>query len=176
MGTLTRLWCSLAQFTRRFLTGHIPCRVKIPIGVCKHAAWLFRTWKPLPILVSGGGRGRVPLSETMRELLLAQQVPADRIWTEERSTNTRESAVYGAEILRAHMVTRVALIVEANGMPRAQRAFERMGITVLPVPVRYIRRPARVSDFLPGWSAIAANGETIHEMGGLVWYKLRGWI
>jgi uncharacterized SAM-binding protein YcdF (DUF218 family) len=142
----------------------------------KHAAWLFHNWKPLPILVSGGGPGETPLAETMRRLLLTEGIPADRIWMESRSMNTHESAVYGSEILRAQAISRIALVVEANSMPRAARSFRRRGIQVVPVPARFTRPPVNLSDFLPGWTGIASNEESLHEIVGLAWYQLRGWI
>lgn len=142
----------------------------------KHAAWLFQNWRPLPILVSGGGSGETPLAETMRRLLLTEGIAADRIWLESRSMNTHESAVHGSEILRAHGVSRIALVVEANGMPRAARSFRRAGMHVVPVPVRFTGPPVTPSDFLPGWAGIASNEESFHEIIGLAWYRLRGWI
>ena len=46
--------------------------------------------------------------------------------------------MYGAEILRAHGISRVVLVVEASGMPRAAASFEKMGIHVVPAPIRFI--------------------------------------
>src|SRR6476661_2730853 len=51
----------------------------------QHAAWLYKFWKPLPILVSGGGRRDNPHSETMRRVLEAEGIPRNMIWLESRS-------------------------------------------------------------------------------------------
>ena len=138
----------------------------------RRAAWLFRYWKPLPILVSGLD----PDADVMRHLLEAEGVPRSMIWLEARSTNTHESAVYGSQILKARGVTRIVLPVEASSMPRAARSFRKVGIEVVPNPVRHTQLSWEFNDFWPGWPAIQSNGETIHELGGLLWYKLRGWI
>jgi uncharacterized SAM-binding protein YcdF (DUF218 family) len=60
-------------------------------------------------------------------------------------------------------------------MPRAAASFRKFGINVVPAPARYTDLNHDFSDFIPNWRAIYINGETIHEMVGLVWYKLRGW-
>jgi uncharacterized SAM-binding protein YcdF (DUF218 family) len=138
----------------------------------RRAAWLFRYWKPLPILVSGNGLD----ADVMRHLLESEGVPRNMIWLETRSRNTHESAVYGSEILKARGVARAVLPVEASSMPRAARSFRKAGIDTVPSPVRHTQLTWEFGDFWPGWSAIESNGETIHELGGLVWYKLRGWI
>jgi uncharacterized SAM-binding protein YcdF (DUF218 family) len=142
----------------------------------QHAVWLFRYWRPVPILVSGGGNEKSPHAETMRRVLESERIPGAMIWTESRSSNTHENAVYAADILRAHNVSRVVLVVEASGMLRAAQSFRKAGVTVVPSPVRYTQLTWEFDDFMPGWRGIQSNGEAIHELVGLVWYKLRGWI
>src|SRR5262249_8223712 len=142
----------------------------------QHGAWLYKYWKAVPILVCGGGRPDHPHSETMRRVLEAEGIPHEMIWTESRSNNTHENAVFGAEVLRAHNVSRVVLVVEANGMTRASRSFQKAGIAVVPSPTRYTQLSRSFRDVLPAWPALQSSGESIHELGGLAWYKLRGWI
>ena len=143
-----------------------------------HGIWLSKTWMALPILVCGGTMDarQPPLAETMRVFLERSGIPGTQIWTETRSQSTHENAVYGAEVLRAHGVSRVALIVEAISMPRAAAAFEKAGVHVVPVPIRFLETEGRVEDVLPGWRAMARNDEIAHEILGLLWYRLRGWI
>jgi uncharacterized SAM-binding protein YcdF (DUF218 family) len=144
----------------------------------QHGLWLFKHWKALPILVCGGQPKDHPESnsELMRRFLEADGIPRELIWTEGRSRSTHENAMYGAEILRAHGISRVALVVEASGMPRAAASFEKMGIHVVPAPIRFFNLDRSVTDVLPEWGPLARNGETLHEALGLLWYKLRGWI
>ena len=138
----------------------------------RKAAWLFRYWKPLPILVTGSG----VQADAMRDLLESEGVPRAMIWLETRSSNTHDSAVNGAGMLRSRGVARILLVVEASSMPRAVQSFRKVGLDVVPSPSRRTQLSWDWSDILPGWPAIEANGETLHELGGLLWYRLQGWL
>jgi uncharacterized SAM-binding protein YcdF (DUF218 family) len=143
----------------------------------QHGLWLYRNWKDLPILVTGGSFDEnPPHAEAMRRLLETEGIPADQIWTEGRSRSTSENAVYSAEILKQRGVTRVALVVEASSMLRASRSFEKAGLTVVPAPIRFAQLTWEIKDVVPDWRAISLNAETVHEMGGLLWYWMRGRI
>ena len=142
----------------------------------QRAVWLFKHWKALPILACAGGRDSEWYAKTMRHVLESEGIPPDMIWIEAVSRSTHENALYGSEILRMHSVSRVALVVEAASMPRAAASFRKYGITVVPAPARYNHLNREWNDLLPNWRAIALNGETIHEYGGLLWYWIRGWI
>ena len=143
----------------------------------QHGIWLFRHWNSsVPILVCGGGYGQEPYSQTMRRVLESEGVPPNLIWTEGVSRNTHEDALYGSEVLRGHDVSLIALVVEANSMPRAAASFQKVGIRVLPAPIRFTKLNLKLSDVFPSWQAIALNGESVHELVGLLWYRLRGWV
>jgi uncharacterized SAM-binding protein YcdF (DUF218 family) len=142
----------------------------------QHAIWLFKNWRPLPILASAGGPEGEWYAKTMRHILEAEGIPPDLIWIESRARSTRENAVYGSEILKAHGISHIALVVDASSMPRAAASFEKLGIMVAPAPAQYTSLTHTANDFLPGWRAVASNGETIHELAGLAWYWMRGWI
>jgi uncharacterized SAM-binding protein YcdF (DUF218 family) len=143
----------------------------------QHGVWLFKHWRPLPILVSGGPvDGYEPYAAPMKRALESEGIPDDGIWVEDRSRSTRENAVYSARILRQHQIARVALIVEANSMPRAAAVFRKEGITVIPAPIRFTELDYDLTDIVPNWRATALNDETLHEYVGLVWYWLYGWI
>jgi len=143
----------------------------------QHGVWLFKHWKPLPILVCGGPLNDVPpQSLTMKHVLESEGVPSDLIWVETRSRSTHENAEYGSQVLRQHGISRIALVVEANSMARAAASFRKAGITVIPAPIRFTDLDFSIMDILPNWRAISLNGETVHELVGLAWYRLRGWI
>ena len=144
---------------------------------CNYAAWIHRAKLPLPILVCGGSpeRTQPPFSATMRELLRHSGVPDPMIWPEEQSQNTRENAAFGAVILRSHKIRRVALVVDARSMPRAAASLRNQGIEVVPAPSRF-RQWEGFKELVPGWEAIRGNEDTLHELLGLLWYRLRGWV
>ena len=145
---------------------------------CEFAAWLYHHWKPLPVLACGGA-GTVaagPYSVTMRQLLERAGIPESMIWLEERSRSTHENAVYGAEILHSHGIRKIALVVEARTMPRAAASFRRQGVQVVPAPSEFRVFQPLADEALPGWQAIQRNEAIFHEIIGLAWYKIRGWI
>jgi len=145
---------------------------------CEFAAWLHKHWQPLPVVACGGlaVKAKQPLSVTMRELLQRAGVPDAMIWTEERSRTTHENAVFAADILRKHGISTIALVVEAQAMPRAEACFRKEGINVIPAPCEFIQFESPLEEFMPSWLAIQRNEGTLHEALGLAWYKLRGWI
>jgi uncharacterized SAM-binding protein YcdF (DUF218 family) len=143
----------------------------------QHGLWLYRNWKALPILVTGGSFDEhPPHAEAMRRVLETEGIPADQIWTEGRSQSTHENAAYSTEILKERGITRVALVVEASSMLRASRSFEKAGLTVVPAPFRFAQLTWEITDVVPDWRAVSLNAETVHELGGLVWYWMRGRI
>jgi uncharacterized SAM-binding protein YcdF (DUF218 family) len=144
----------------------------------QHAVWLYKYWKQLPILVCGGpaGENGEPHATEMRRILEAEGIAPEKIFSESRSRSTHENALFGAEVLRMRKLSRVALVVEANSMLRASLSFEKQGISVVPAAVRFTTLMRSWRDLLPDWRPIARNGETVHELAGLLWYRWRGWI
>ncbi len=147
---------------------------------CRHAAWLWREWRQLPVLVSGGKtdplRPEDSLAAPMREYLLAEGLPANGVWIEDESRTTWENAVHSAAILREKGIRRVVLVTDAYHMPRSERCFANQGIDVVPAPCMF--RAAefdwRVDQFVPSGGTLEDNEQTLHEWIGLVWYWLRG--
>jgi uncharacterized SAM-binding protein YcdF (DUF218 family) len=147
---------------------------------CEHAAWLFHSWRSVPVLASGGpdGPGRRAFSTEMRELLLRAGIPDEMIWTEDRSSSTYENAVFSARILRSHGMSRIALVVDARSMLRAAACFRKQGIAVVPAASEFrdVELGSGWEVWLPKVDSIAQNELTLHESVGLVWYWLRGRI
>ena len=145
---------------------------------CEYAAWIFRAVHAAPVLACGGGgeATKEAFSVSMAKYLQRAGVPSELIWTEQRSHNTYENALYGGVILRAHGVRRIALVVNARGMPRAAACFRKQGFLVLTAPNKIDQWGDPKDELIPTWKAIKGNEETFHEMLGLAWYRLRGWI
>jgi uncharacterized SAM-binding protein YcdF (DUF218 family) len=144
---------------------------------CRFAAWLYKNWKPLPILACGGpGRGKEPFSHAMRELLIQDSVPEGMVWTEDWSHSTHENAVNGSAILRSRGIHTIALVLEAQSMWRGEACFHKQGIAVVPAPSDFRVWGPVSEELLPDWKALRRNETTVHEAGGLVWYWLHGWI
>ncbi len=145
---------------------------------CEHAAWIYAQ-RPLPVLACEGRRkhGTVSIADSrMRRLLEEAGVPANMISVEGASTSTYENALYGARILRSQGISRIALVVESASMPRASACFRRQGIEVEPAPCDFREWDGWRNEWMPSWKAIRDNEVILHEMLGLLWYRLRGWI
>ncbi len=71
------------------------------------------------------------------------------IWIENGSRSTHENAMYGAEILRQHGISRIALVIDARSMARAEASFRKQGMTVVPAPFRFYNLDLSLEDILP---------------------------
>jgi uncharacterized SAM-binding protein YcdF (DUF218 family) len=144
---------------------------------CRYGAWLYRHWRPLPTFVSGGGASKDgSYASAMAQLIEAEGIPKAEIVLEEKSRNTHENAAFTSQLLRERGFHTIVLVVEADSMLRAERCFRREGVTVIPAPFRRRTLGHSFADLLPSWHAVRRNERTLHELGGLAWYKLRGWI
>ena len=112
----------------------------------------------------------------MAELLIKEGVKQEHIQQEKRSRNTYENAKYTAELLHKTGISRIVLVVEADSMLRAEWCFRRQGIDVVPAPFAHRELSGSIAEIFPAWNSLRGNERTLHELGGLAWYKLRGWI
>ena len=145
-----------------------------------HAAWLYRNWRPLPIVASGGtgAPGDPRLADLMRMQLIASGVPDVMVSVENRSGDTHQNAVETARLLLPKGMRRIALVTEAYHMPRAERTFRKQGFEIVRAACCYrtLEERTLVEFLLPQEWAIRVSSQTLHEVTGLVWYKLSGRI
>ena len=147
-----------------------------------YAARLYRAGKAPLIVVSAGnvwrGSGRQSAAEAARVLLNAFGVPSDAIVLEDRSRNTRQNALFTAEIAADRGIRRMLLATSASHMPRAQAAFARAGLDVIPAASGYPLRRARpwILGILPSAGALGGSTIALREYLGLLVYRLRGWV
>ena len=73
----------------------------------------------------------------MGKMLQALNVPADSILYETESENTRQNAVYTADLLAREELETVILVTTARHMPRAVASFNKVGVSVIPSPTDY---------------------------------------
>ncbi len=109
------------------------------------AADLWRAGAAPYIICTGGQAESFPRSEAAacREVLLANQVPANAIVLEEQSRSTEENAIYSRRILKGMGITDVVLVSDSYHMLRASWLFQLQGIATYrsPVPAQRIRSP-----------------------------------
>jgi len=144
-----------------------------------YAAWLHHQLPEVPVLVCGGSPGAPHIESfaaTMQRVLAGAGVRPEFIWTEEKSRSTYENAVFGAQILREKGIERIALVTEAYHMPRAERCFRKQQLEVIAAPSGFRNFDFLPREFVPGWSGIRHSEMVLHELVGLLWYRVRGRI
>jgi uncharacterized SAM-binding protein YcdF (DUF218 family) len=149
---------------------------------CLRAVEMYRQGPPCPVVVSGGQMTPnlpVPaLARVMRDFLIGQGIPAEKVVEEDKSLSTYENAVRTARLLHQRGLQRVLLVTSGHHLERAVRCFRRQGIDVVPCGCQYRARdfgtsPAR---FLPDPTAAWGVAQALHEWLGLAWYGLCGRI
>jgi uncharacterized SAM-binding protein YcdF (DUF218 family) len=128
-----------------------------------------------PILVTGGKPLGNALSEAQQMRVTLEQdfhVPAR--WTEDASDNTFENASHSFRILRQEGIRKIYLVTHAWHMPRAADVFRRAGFEVIEAPTAFTTRyRTDLLAFLPQAGSLHGSGIFIHEVIGLLWYRVR---
>jgi uncharacterized SAM-binding protein YcdF (DUF218 family) len=128
-----------------------------------------------PILVTGGK----PLGNSTSE---AQQMRASleqdfRVpvrWAEEDSNNTFENARNSFQVLQKSGIKRIYLVTHAWHMARSANVFRRAGFEVVEAPTAFTTRyRTDLLTFLPNAWALYDSKIFVHEVTGLLWYRLR---
>ena len=98
-------------------------------------------------------------------------VPRSAILLEKESRNTYLSAVNTAALCREREIERVLLVTDAVHMRRAMAAFQAQGLSVSPAPA---------DPWALGWETpeirLRKFWAALHEYGGLLYYRWKGWI
>lgn len=140
----------------------------------KAASRLVREGKARLLVLTGGEPWPGDSAASLRETALREGVPGEQIRYEDRSTDTRESLVYVAPILREERVRTLVLVTSPYHQRRAflaaRRAFP--GIRILNRPVRTRPWPPE----RPWWREATTRRLVLQEYAKLVYYGLRGWI
>lgn len=129
----------------------------------------------LPILVTGGRpRGFAQsIAESMRQALIEDfGVPVR--WVEGYARTTHENAERSAALLRAEGIDTIYLVTHAVHMRRAQAAFERARLTVVPAATVFTSSDPDVSlhELVPRTTTLVRSSYALHELIGRLWYRL----
>lgn len=130
----------------------------------------------LPLLVSGGSPGTdLPSLAAVMAAAATAEFGVPVRWQEARSADTRQNAAYSAAMLRADGVQSVLLVTSAWHMPRAAAAFAAAGLGVVPAPTGFRAPPPDLSlALVPHWHGLRDTALALHELFGLVWYRVTG--
>lgn len=109
--------------------------------------------------------------------LEAWGIAKDRIIVEDKARNTHENAVQTQAIARDRGFQRVLIVTSAFHMPRAAECFAAVGMKVDTLPVDYrahAHSGAFVADWIPRVDGLLDTSQQLHELFGLLIYRLRG--
>lgn len=151
------------------------------------ATRVLETWRvygiarPEWVISSGGnpypGDQNESSAVNMRDMLVALGLPASRVIVESSSRETHENAQRSAAILRLLHPDGVILVTSAVHMRRAIGAMNAVGVSAVPAiaPDPWFQNGWQ--DWLaPSNHALYFSGEVAHELLGIPYYRLRGWL
>jgi len=117
-------------------------------------------------------------ARVLRTFALEFGLRDEQVLVEEVSRNTYESAVKATQIIRAGNYRQLVLITSAAHMYRAAATFYKQGLFPQPYPVDFqtTGRDIGLFDFLPSVKALDVMTYVIHELVGLMMYRLQGYI
>lgn len=119
-------------------------------------------------------------AEVMKDLALKLGVAPDKIVTESKSRNTMEQAEEVYKILPSNRKNRIGVVTSAIHMFRADKAFRKKFLKdiVMPIPVGYISGlsglGSGIRKFIPSADNFSLSAAAIHELIGMIWYRLKG--
>jgi uncharacterized SAM-binding protein YcdF (DUF218 family) len=140
----------------------------------RYAAKLYRDLIK-PILLTGGS----PLGNSMSEarqmkFVLEQEFNTPVQWIEEESDNTLASARNSYQLLQKSGIKRIYLLTHAWHMPRSIRVFQAAGFEVVAAPTAFTTHyQNNLLAFMPNASALRDSQIYLHEMIGILWYRLK---
>ena len=142
----------------------------------RYAARLARRTQ-LPVLVTGGTVWKQRVSEaSLMKQALEEDFSTPVRWVEGRSRTTWENARYTQELLAKEGITRIYLVTHAWHMPRAEFAFRHFGFEIIAAPTSFNNTSELdpdASDWLPEARALRGSYFALHEMTGLLWYRVK---
>ena len=139
----------------------------------RYAAHLYQLTGKLILVTGGAPLGNATSEAEQMKSVLENEFMTPVKWVEGTSNNTHENAYKSYEILKKDGITRIMLVTHAWHMPRAVKEFERAGFQVTPAPTAFTTRYRTDGlAYLPTASALQQSRIFIHEVIGMLWYRL----
>jgi uncharacterized SAM-binding protein YcdF (DUF218 family) len=144
---------------------------------------LYRTGRIKTIVISGGSGS---LMDDTRESILAKAfltencgVPDSVIFIDPVSRNTHENAVESKKVMNAEGLKSAIIITSAWHMRRAEACYKKVGLDVAIHPtdgMYHIQEFSPSDTLIPGTRNIIRWENYMHEITGIIMYKLQGYI
>ncbi|MDH4284121.1 MAG: YdcF family protein, partial [Gallionellaceae bacterium] len=115
------------------------------------------------------------LSEAQQmRIVLEQEFGVPVRWAEGASDNTLENARLSYGMLQKEGIKRIYLVTHAWHMPRSIMVFRAAGFDVVPAPTAFTTRyQLGLLSFMPNAEALRDSRVFMHELIGLVWYRIK---
>lgn len=127
------------------------------------------------MIITGGGEEATPIAQPIKDFVVAMGVPAAAVRLETASTNTHESALNTAVLLKndsqRYRSKKLVLLTSDYHMYRAHRAFERASVAVQPRPIPDARK--RYGGLHERWGVFL---DILLEAVKIAYYWTRGWL
>lgn len=140
---------------------------------------LLRTDRARYAILSGGdvnpGRPGLTEAEVVGAQLVSWGIAKERVIEEPRARNTRENAVFVAQMVKARGLSRVLVVTSAFHMPRSLDCFRAVGLSVDALPVDHRYRGWASSELLPRADALSRTTTLVREVAGRSIYRLQGY-
>jgi len=141
----------------------------------RYGLWLGRE-TGAPVAFSGGvgwaQSGATPAAEAqVAGRIATQDFGRPLKWTEERSRDTRENAIYTVTLLKEQGIRHALIVTHQTHMPRAMRAFrdaaQGSGIALEAAPVYVLNTPlTHWTSWMPSDGGLVEVREVVHEFFG----------
>ena len=120
----------------------------------------------------GGGSAADKMAQIARQL----GVPEKALLVERASLNTHENLLFSRQLIGDHSKS-IWLVTSALHMPRSVAVAQALGLVVIPYPCDF-RADQRLQwqQFLPANAGPVALEAVLHELLGILQYRLRGWV
>lgn len=138
-----------------------------------HAVGLYRAGYAPVLILSTANPNRSGLTEAraMSRTARVLGVPEGAIVLEEQSSRTYENALRVAEIAARRGFRKLLVVTTPTHTRRAVLVFRKLGLAVIPAPTDGVEVERRGAA-----ARFALTINSLHEYGGLLYYRLRGWL